>query len=51
MPFSIKVYQSEGKADVAVDFFKLTLATNVFEFVEHKYARLELDLLARENAG
>lgn len=46
-----KLYQSEGKADVAVDFFKLTLATNVFEFVEHKYARLELDLLARENAG
>jgi lipoprotein NlpI len=46
-----KLYQSEGKKDVAIDFFKLTLATNVFEFVEHKYARLELDLLARDNAG
>ncbi|CAM4009669.1 lipoprotein NlpI [Pseudoalteromonas byunsanensis] len=41
-----KLYQSRGKQAVAIDFFKLALATNVYEFVEHKYARLELDLLA-----
>lgn len=46
-----KLYQSQGKPDVASDFFKLSLATNVFEFVEHKYARLELDLYASNSAG
>ncbi|OHU89329.1 MULTISPECIES: lipoprotein NlpI [Pseudoalteromonas] len=46
-----KLYQSRGKTAVAVDFFKLALATNVYEFVEHKYARLELDLLAGNAAG
>ena len=26
----------------AINYFKLSLATNVFEFVEHRYARREL---------
>lgn len=30
---------------VAVNFFKLALGTNVYEFVEHRYAKLELDLM------
>ncbi len=46
-----KLYQARGKEAVAVDFFKLALATNVFEFVEHKYARLELELFAGVKAG
>ncbi|MCG7548844.1 MULTISPECIES: lipoprotein NlpI [Pseudoalteromonas] len=29
----------------AAEYFRLTLATNVYEFVEHKYAKLELQLL------
>jgi lipoprotein NlpI len=46
-----KLYQARGNEQVAIDFFKLTLATNVYEFVEHKYARLELDILAGNAAG
>jgi len=30
---------------IAENYFKLALSTNVYEFVEHRYARLELDLL------
>ena len=29
----------------AADYFKLALSTNVYEFVEHRYARIELQLL------
>lgn len=32
----------------AEEFFNLALATNVYEFVEHKYARLELRLLYQD---
>ncbi|BBN80872.1 lipoprotein NlpI [Pseudoalteromonas sp. A25] len=46
-----KRYQARGETQVAIDFFKLVLATNVYEFVEHKYARLELDLLATDEPG
>lgn len=42
-----KQAQATGDTASAINYFKLALATNVFEFVEHKYARLELDLLAR----
>ncbi|MFC3033757.1 lipoprotein NlpI [Pseudoalteromonas fenneropenaei] len=41
-----KLYQARGQEAVAIDFFKLALATNVYEFVEHKYARLELDIMS-----
>lgn len=44
-----KQYQSIGKASIAADYFKLALSTNVHEFVEYKYARLELELMAGEN--
>jgi len=37
-----------GKTDVAANFFKLALSTNVFEFVEHRYAKLELDLMRKK---
>ncbi|WP_440055437.1 lipoprotein NlpI [Pseudoalteromonas sp. T1lg65] len=43
-----KQYQAAGQLDIAIDYFKLALSTNVYEFVEHKYARLELDLLVQQ---
>lgn len=35
----------------AANYFKLALGTNVYEFVEHRYARLELDLLREKIKG
>ena len=40
-----KYYQIKGNNKSAANFFKLALSTNVYEFVEHRYAKLELDLL------
>ncbi len=34
-----------GEKSIAANYFKLALSTNVYEFVEHRYARLELDRL------
>ncbi|WP_310650256.1 lipoprotein NlpI [Colwellia sp. MB02u-6] len=44
-----KYSQLQGDANAAINFFKLALSTNVYEFVEHRYAKLELDLM-RETA-
>ncbi|WP_213608621.1 lipoprotein NlpI [Pseudoalteromonas sp.] len=46
-----KQHQAAGELDIATDYFKLALSTNVNEFIEHKYARLELELMSSENAG
>lgn len=46
-----KMYQARGQNYEAADFFRLALATNVHEFVEYKYARLELELMAGDNAS
>jgi lipoprotein NlpI len=47
-----KYHASRGNRGVASNYFKLALSTNVFEYVEHRYARLELNLLRNEaNAG
>jgi lipoprotein NlpI len=43
-----KFNQLKGKDNTAANFFKLALSTNVYEFVEHRYAKLELDIM-REN--
>jgi len=40
-----KYNQSLNNYGAAANFFKLSLSTNVYEFVEHRYARLELDLM------
>lgn len=40
-----KYNQSIGYNGAAANFFKLSLSTNVYEFVEHRYAKLELDLM------
>jgi len=40
-----KYSQMQGDENAAINFFKLALSTNVYEFVEHRYAKLELDLM------
>ena len=45
-----KYHTERGNRGVASNYFKLALSTNVFEYVEHRYARLELNLL-REDAN
>jgi len=40
-----KYHSAKGHKGVASNYFKLALSTNVFEYVEHRYARLELQLL------
>ena len=42
-----KYYQLKGNDKSSADFFKLALSTNVYEFVEHRYAKLELDLMRK----
>lgn len=38
-----------GQLDDAANYFKLALATNLYEFIEHRYAYLELDAI--RNSG
>ncbi|WP_158971888.1 lipoprotein NlpI [Paraglaciecola sp. L3A3] len=40
-----KYHTEKGNRGIASNYFKLALSTNVFEYVEHRYARLELNLL------
>ena len=39
-----KLAQSEQKNLLASSYFRLSLANNVYDFIEHRYARLELSL-------
>jgi lipoprotein NlpI len=43
-----KYHSARGNRGMASNYFKLALSTNVFEYVEHRYARLELNLLRDE---
>ncbi|MBU3003881.1 lipoprotein NlpI [Paraglaciecola arctica] len=43
-----KYHSAKGNRGIASNYFKLALSTNVFEYVEHRYARLELNLLRDE---
>ena len=45
-----KYNQIMGFDGAAANFFKLSMSTNVYEFVEHRYAKLELDLMRAELA-
>lgn len=40
-----KLNLMNGDKRSAANFYKLALSTNVYEFVEHRYAKLELDLM------
>ncbi|MEM5546905.1 lipoprotein NlpI [Pseudoalteromonas fuliginea] len=46
-----KLHQAAGDKYLAADYFRLALATNVHEFIEYKYARLELELMAGDDAS
>jgi lipoprotein NlpI len=37
-----KWHESQNRPEQALSYYKRVLATNVFEFVEHRYARLEM---------
>lgn len=43
-----KYYLSLGDLDSATALFKLAVANNVHNFVEHRYALLELSLLGQD---
>ena len=43
-----KLAQAERKPALAESYFKLSLANNVYDFIEHRYARLELSLISPE---
>ena len=40
-----KYFADAGAQGKASNYFKAALSTNVYDFVEHRYARLELDLM------
>lgn len=40
-----KYHLLKQQPNVAAKYFKLALSTNVYEFIEHRYAKLELQLL------
>jgi lipoprotein NlpI len=40
-----KYHQAKGQTAIAMNFYKLAMSTNIYEFVEHRFARVELDLL------
>lgn len=44
-----KLKLAQGDEDAAKNYFRLALSTNVYEFVEHKYARVELQKLYAKN--
>ncbi|MCL1050954.1 lipoprotein NlpI [Shewanella abyssi] len=46
--YMAKIAQQRGDNTEAANYFRLALATNIYDFVEHRYARLEL---ARVNAA
>ncbi|SHG33352.1 lipoprotein NlpI [Marisediminitalea aggregata] len=44
-----KYHEEKEQPGIASNYFKFALSTNVFEYVEHRYARLELERL-RQNS-
>lgn len=40
--YMAKIAQKRGENVEAANYFRLALATNIYDFVEHRYARLEL---------
>ncbi len=46
-----KYHIDKGENGIASNYFKLALSTNVYEFVEHRYARLELELMRERTYG
>ena len=47
LPGQVRAGQG-ATAKEAISYFKLALANNVYDFIEHRYALLELELMARK---
>lgn len=45
-----KYHSQQGNSGIASNYFKLALSTNVFDYVEHRYARMELNRLRQSAA-
>lgn len=45
-----KYHRQQGNRGIASNYFKLALSTNVYDYVEHRYARLELNILREASA-
>ena len=45
-----KYHSQKGRNGIASNYFKLALSTNVYDYVEHRYARMELNRL-RQSAS
>lgn len=43
-----KLELAKGNRKEAISYFKLALANNVYDFIEHRYALLELELMSRK---
>ncbi|MEP4892069.1 MAG: lipoprotein NlpI [Aliiglaciecola sp.] len=43
-----KFYESRGERGLALNYFKMVLSTNIYDYVEHRYARLEIDKLRKQ---
>jgi lipoprotein NlpI len=45
-----KHYSHKGERGMALNYFKMVLSTNIYEYVEHRYSRIEIDLLRNRNS-
>ncbi|WJG11280.1 lipoprotein NlpI [Aliiglaciecola sp. LCG003] len=43
-----KYYGNKGQRGLALNYFKMVLSTNIYEYVEHRYSRIEIDLLRKQ---
>ncbi|TPV61155.1 lipoprotein NlpI [Aestuariibacter sp. GS-14] len=46
-----KYHEEKQQPGIASNYFKFALSTNVFEYVEHRYARLELERLRKNTVA
>lgn len=43
-----KHYTKQGNRGLALNYFKMVLSTNIYEYVEHRYSRIEIDMLRKQ---
>jgi len=43
-----KYYEQQGDSGFALNYFKLVLSTNIYDYVEHRYSRLEISMLRKQ---
>lgn len=45
-----KHYSDLGERGLALNYFKMVLSTNIYEYVEHRYSRIEIDAIRKTPA-